>query len=264
MLQINNLCKVFNRDTVNENKLFKDFNININEGDFISIIGSNGAGKSTILNMISGNIKLDKGKILLDNKDITFNKEYENSKYIARVFQDPSKGVAPSMTILENMSMAYNKSHRFGLTKAIDKKNISLFIEMLKEINLGLEDKLNVKVGSLSGGQRQALSLIMAVMKKPKLLLLDEHTAALDPKTSKIIMNFTNKIVKEHKMTALMITHDLNVAINYGNRLIMMHKGNIVLDINGESKEHLNKEKLFKCFEEIQLGDTLSDRVLFS
>ncbi|MEL5900417.1 ATP-binding cassette domain-containing protein, partial [Clostridium sporogenes] len=173
MLQIQNLHKVFNKDTVNENNLFNDLNLDVKEGDFITIIGSNGAGKSTLLNMISGSIKPDQGKINLEDKDITFSKEYKVSKYIGRVFQDPSKGTAPSMTILENMSMAENKGKRFGLTLGINKKKTSNFIDMLKEINLGLEDKLNVTVGSLSGGQRQALSLIMTAMNKPKVLLLD-------------------------------------------------------------------------------------------
>ncbi|EPY2274114.1 ABC transporter ATP-binding protein [Clostridium sporogenes] len=264
MLQIQNLHKVFNKDTVNENNLFNDLNLNVKEGDFITIIGSNGAGKSTLLNMISGSIKPDQGKINLEDKDITFSKEYEVSKYIGRVFQDPSKGTAPSMTILENMSMAENKGKRFGLTLGINKKKTSNFIDMLKEINLGLEDKLNVTVGSLSGGQRQALSLIMTAMNKPKVLLLDEHTAALDPKTSKRIIEITEKIIEEEKITALMVTHDLNQAINVGNRLIMMHKGKVVLDIKGEEKKSLTKEKLLKCFENLNIEDGLSDRTLFS
>ncbi|EJO5348737.1 ATP-binding cassette domain-containing protein [Clostridium botulinum] len=264
MLQVQNLYKVFNKDTVNENNLFNDLNLHVKEGDFITIIGSNGAGKSTLLNMISGSIKPDQGKINLECKDITNSKEYEVSKYIGRVFQDPSKGTAPSMTILENMSMAENKGKIFGLTLGINKKKTSNFIEMLKEINLGLEDKLNVTVGALSGGQRQALSLIMTAMNKPKVLLLDEHTAALDPKTSKRIIEITEKIIKEEKITALMVTHDLNQAINVGNRLIMMHKGKVVLDIKGEEKKSLTKEKLLKCFENLNIEDGLSDRTLFS
>lgn len=264
MLQIENLCKVFNKDTVNENDLFDDFTLDVKDGEFITIIGSNGAGKSTLLNIISGSIKPDKGKIKLEQKDITSRKEYEISKYIGRVFQDPSKGTAPSMTILENMSMAENKGKRFGLTLGINKKKNSKFIDMLKELNLGLEDKLNVTVGSLSGGQRQALSLIMTAMNKPKILLLDEHTAALDPKTSKRIIDITEKIIEEEKITALMVTHDLNQAINVGNRLIMMHKGNVVLDIKGEEKKVLTKEKILKCFENLNIEDGLSDRSLLS
>lgn len=264
MLQIQNLHKVFNKDTVNENNLFNDLNLDVKEGDFITIIGSNGAGKSTLLNMISGSIKPDQGKINLEDKDITFSKEYEVSKYIGLVFQDPSKGTAPSMTILENMSMAENKGKRFGLTLGINKKKTSNFIDMLKELNLGLEDKLNVTVGSLSGGQRQALSLIMTAMNKPKVLLLDEHTAALDPKTSKRIIEITEKIIEKEKITALMVTHDLNQAINVGNRLIMMHKGKVVLDIKGEEKKSLTKEKLLKCFENLNIEDGVSDRTLFS
>ncbi|GAA0737875.1 ABC transporter ATP-binding protein [Clostridium oceanicum] len=264
MLQIQNLSKVFNKGTVNENSLYNNLSFHVSNGDFITIIGSNGAGKSTLLNMISGNLNPDEGAIVLDGVDITYNKEYKNSKYIARVFQNPSLGTAPSMTILENMSMAYNKGKKFGLSRGINKKNISMFTKLLKKVNLGLEDKLNVKVESLSGGQRQALSLIMAVMKKPKVLLLDEHTAALDPKTSKRIIEITKEVVLEDNITTLMVTHDLNQAITLGNRLIMMHKGNIVLDVKAEEKKSLTKEKLFKCFEEIHVEDSLSDRVLFS
>ncbi|KOR25479.1 ATP-binding cassette domain-containing protein [Clostridium sp. L74] len=264
MLQIQNLHKVFNKDTINENNLFNNLNLDVKEGEFITVIGSNGAGKSTLLNIISGSIKPDDGRINLEDEDITFSKEYEVSKYIGRVFQDPSKGTAPSMTILENMSMAENKGKRFGLTLGINKKKTSNFVEMLKELNLGLEDKLNVNVGSLSGGQRQALSLIMTAMNKPKMLLLDEHTAALDPKTSKRIIEITEKIIEEEKITALMVTHDLNQAINVGNRLIMMHKGKIVLDIKGKEKKSLTKEKLLKYFENLNIEDGLSDRTLFS
>ncbi|ACA55475.1 ABC transporter ATP-binding protein [Clostridium botulinum] len=264
MLQIQNLHKVFNKGTLNENNLFNNLNLDVKAGDFITIIGSNGAGKSTLLNIISGSIKPDQGKINLEDKDITFSKEYEVSKYIGRVFQDPSKGTAPSMTILENMSMAENKGKRFGLTLGINKKKTPNFIEILKELNLGLEDKLNVTVGALSGGQRQALSLIMTAMNRPKVLLLDEHTAALDPKTSKRIIEITEKIIEEEKITALMVTHDLNQAINVGNRLIMMHKGKVVLDIKGEEKKSLTKEKLLKCFENLNIEDGLSDRTLFS
>ncbi|EJP6471543.1 ATP-binding cassette domain-containing protein [Clostridium sporogenes] len=264
MLQIQNLHKVFNKDTVNENNLFNNLNLDVKEGEFITVIGSNGAGKSTLLNIISGSIKPDDGRINLEDEGITFSKEYEVSKYIGRVFQDPSKGTAPSMTILENMSMAENKGKRFGLTLGINKKKTSNFVEMLKELNLGLEDKLNVNVGALSGGQRQALSLIMTAMNKPKMLLLDEHTAALDPKTSKRIIEITEKIIQEEKITALMVTHDLNQAINIGNRLIMMHKGKIVLDIKGKEKKSLTKEKLLECFENLNIEDGLSDRTLFS
>lgn len=264
LLTIKNLCKVFNKDTINENKVFDNFNVQIEEGDFITIIGSNGAGKSTLLNLISGNLMQDSGIIDLNGKEITNMPEYKRTKFIGRVFQDPSKGVSPNMTILENMSMAYNKGKRFGLTMGINKKDIKKFKDMLKGLNLGLEDKLNTKVGLLSGGQRQAMSLIMAAMSRPELLLLDEHTAALDPKTSQRIIEITEKIVDENKITTLMVTHNMNHAISIGNRLFMMNGGKIVSDIKGEEKDKLNIDKLLKAFEKIQAKDALSDRVLFS
>lgn len=259
MLQIQNLCKVFNRGTVNENRVFEGFNINVNKGDFITIIGSNGAGKSTLLNIISGNIHIDIGSIKLQDKEISDMPEYKCSRYIGRVFQNPSMGAAPNMTIMENMSMALNKGKTFGLSMGASKKNVEKFKKMLLELNLGLEDKLDTKVGLLSGGQRQALSLIMTVMSKPKVLLLDEHTAALDPKTSEKIIEITQKIVRENNITTLMVTHNLNHAISIGNRIIMMDKGRVVIDINGEEKKKLTTEKLLTQFEK-----NLSDRTIFS
>ncbi|KYH29015.1 MULTISPECIES: ABC transporter ATP-binding protein [Clostridium] len=265
MLQIKNLYKVFNKDTANENVVFNNFNFKVDEGDFITIIGSNGAGKSTLLNLISGTIKPDEGVIQLKDKEISKMPEYECTKFIGRVFQDPSMGTAPSMTILENMSMAYNKGKRFGFSFAVDKNNIEYFRGLLSELELGLEDKLNTKVGLLSGGQRQALAIIMTVMGNPQILLLDEHTAALDPKTSEKIIDLTESIVREKKMTTLMVTHNLNHAINLGNRLIMLHHGEIILDIRGEEKRGLTIEKLLKYFENnFKEDDLLSDRALFS
>lgn len=264
LLTIKNLSKVFNKDTINENRVFDNFNVEIEEGDFITIIGSNGAGKSTLLNLISGTLEQDNGFINLNNKEISKMPEYKRTRFIGRVFQDPSKGVSPDMTILENMSMAFNKGKRFGLTMGINKKDIEKFKKMLTELNLGLEDKLNTKVGLLSGGQRQAMSLIMAVMCKPELLLLDEHIAALDPKTSERIIEITEKIVNENKITTLMVTHNMNHAISMGNRLFMMHNGEIVLDIKNEEKDKLNIDKLLNYFEKVQAKDALSDRVLFS
>lgn len=257
MLQIRNLHKTFNKGTVNEKSAFKGLNFDASKGQFITIIGSNGAGKSTLLNIISGFLKADEGSIVIDGIDICGMPEYRRSKFIGRVFQEPSKGVAPNMTILENMSMAQNKGKFFGLTPGINKKNIDSFKELLSEVNLGLQDKLDIKVGLLSGGQRQALSLIMAVMIKPQLLLLDEHTAALDPKTSEVINDITGKIVNEHGITTLMVTHNMNHAIKMGDRLIMMHEGSIVYDAEGREKQELNVNKLLAHFE------NLSDRVLF-
>lgn len=264
MLVIENLWKAFNKDTINEVMVFKGLNLKVNNGDFITVIGSNGAGKSTLLNIISQGIKADGGKIILDGIEMNKIPQYKCAEHIGRVFQNPSVGTASNMTILENMSMAYNKGKGFGLTSGIDKKNVEIFKSMLKEIDLGLEDKLNNKVGLLSGGQRQALSLIMSVMKKPKLLLLDEHTAALDPKTAEKIIKITEEIVNENNITTIMITHNLNYAINLGNRLIMMHRGNVTLDLDGEEKEKLTVEKLLKYFGDLKIKEELSDRVMFS
>ncbi len=264
MLQIQNLHKVFNENTVNENIVFDDFSLTVEKGDFITIIGSNGAGKSTLLNLISGTLKLDNGSILLNSKEINKLPEYECTKAIGRVFQNPSLGTAPSMTILENMSMAYNKGKKFGLSFGIAKSKIPYFKELLSSVGLGLEEKLYTKVGLLSGGQRQALALIMIVMSKPEVLLLDEHTAALDPKTSERINELTNSIVTKEKITSLMVTHNLNHAIQMGNRLIMLHQGKCILDICGEEKKNLTIEKLLEKFEHIKDNDLISDRALFS
>ncbi|SFB02930.1 ABC transporter ATP-binding protein [Clostridium frigidicarnis] len=264
MLKITELNKAFNKKTINEKDVFKAFNIDVNKGDFITIIGSNGAGKSTLLNIISGVLPLDSGDIILDNKSITSLKEFKRTKVIGRVFQDPSLGVSPSMTILENLSMAYNKNKRFNLTKGVEKKNIEMFKELLKDLNLGLENKLDIKVSLLSGGQRQALSLIIATLSNPKLLLLDEHTAALDPKTSENIINITEKVVKEKNITTLMVTHNLKHAISVGNRLIMLHEGRIVLDVSKDEKKNLTIDKILKLFNENKDNDILSDRTLFS
>lgn len=264
MLQIQNLHKVFYKGTINEKVVFDGLNLKVEKGQFITIIGSNGAGKSTLLNIISGLIKMDSGSIKLEEKELSGLPEYKCSRFIGRVFQDPSKGVAPNMTILENMSMAENKGKSFNLTWGVSKKNINYFKELLSEVDLGLEDKLYNKVGILSGGQRQALSLIMAVMSKPKLLLLDEHTAALDPKTSERINEITDKIITEHEMTALMVTHNMNHAIKMGNRLFMMDQGKIILDMHGEQKKNLTVNKLLSHFESLNSKDMISDRVLFA
>lgn len=264
MLQVKNLYKVFNKNTVNENKVFTGLNLQVNKGDFITIIGSNGAGKSTLLNIISGTIPVDNGTIMLGENQISKLPEHKCTKFIGRVFQDPSKGTAPSMTILENMSMAYNKGNKFGFSLGVNKKNIPYFKELLSKLELGLEDKLYTKVGLLSGGQRQALTLIMTAMSNPELLLLDEHTAALDPKTSEKIIELTKNIVDEKGITTLMVTHNLNHAINLGNRLIMLHHGEVILDISGEEKKSLTMEKLLKFFESNKDKDLVSDRGLFA
>lgn len=264
MLQITNLCKIFNKDTVNEKIVFDKLCLDVQDGDFVTIIGSNGAGKSTLLNMISGNLDLDKGSILLNNKEISRLPEYKISKMLGRVYQNPTMGTAPSMSILENLSIALNKGESYDLSTAVSKNKIDYFKDILSQLSLGLEDQLNTKVGLLSGGQRQVLSLIMATISNPNLLLLDEHTAALDPKTSEKIMELTEKIVSEKSIKTLMVTHNLNHAINSGNRLLMFHQGKIVFDIKGNEKKNLTIEKLLNYFEKIQSNDIFSDRLIFS
>lgn len=248
MLNLENISKTYNISTPNENEIFKDFSLDVEPGEFISIIGSNGSGKSSILNIISGSVPADSGKVLLEGVDISKKSEYMRSKYISRVFQNPAVGTCPSMTILENMSMADNKGKPFTLGRCINHKRIDYFKELISHLKLGLENNMNAKVSSLSGGQRQAIALVMATMFTPKLLLLDEHTAALDPKTSHIIMELTNEIVTEKKITTIMVTHNLRHAANYGNRLIMLHEGEIAMDINGKEKEDIDMAGLMEFF----------------
>ena len=264
MLKIKSINKSFNKGTINETNIFNNFNLEINKGDFITIVGSNGAGKSTLLNIVSGALKLDSGNIILQEKDITNLKEHKKSKFISRVFQDPTKGTSPSMTILENLSLADNKGKNFGLSLGVNKRKIEEFKNQLSILNLGLEDKMDTMVGMLSGGQRQALSLLMATLNTPKILLLDEHTAALDPKTSETIINLTNKIVKEKNITTIMITHNLSHAIAFGNRLLMMHGGQIILDIGEREKSNLTKNDLIEEFNKITFKEDLSDRIMFA
>ena len=264
MLKIKDMYKVFNANTVNENRVFEGFSLDVEKGEYVSIIGSNGAGKSTLLNLISGNLAVDSGSIIIDGEEVVKKEEYYRCRYIGRVFQNPTVGVAPNMNILENMSLADNKGKPYGMKFAIDKKRINYYKEELKKLNLGLEDKLYNKVNLLSGGQRQALTLIMAVMSNPKILLLDEHTAALDPKTSIKIMDITDKIIDEKKITTLMVTHNIKQAIESGDRLIMMHEGKIVIDVKREEKSKLNRDKLIEMFGRANMKDVLSDRSLLS
>lgn len=264
MLSIQRLSKTFYPHTVNEKIIFKSFNLEVQDGEFVTIIGSNGAGKSTLLNLISGSLLPDQGTIKLNESDLTDLKEYERTRFISRVFQDPTLGTSPMMTIQQNLSLAQNKGKRFGMTLLESKKDIERFKQLLTPLQLGLENQLQSPVGLLSGGQRQALSLLMATLVKPELLLLDEHTAALDPKTSAKIMELTNEIVSESKMTTLMVTHNLNHAITYGTRLIMLHEGDVVLDISGEEKQQLTPEKLLHQFEQNVSGGMFSDELLFS
>ncbi len=264
MLRINNLQKAFNKNTVNEKVVFNNLSFHINKGDFITIVGSNGAGKSSLLNLISGGILPDEGSICLKGRDISALPEHKRTKFIGRVFQNPTLGTSPSMTILENLSMAYNKGGKFGLSAGVSKKNIEFFQEILSKLSLGLENNLNTKVGLLSGGQRQALSLLISTISNPDLLLLDEHTAALDPKTSENIIELTKSTVSEKNITTLMITHNLNYAIDIGNRLIMLHAGEILLDISGEEKKSLTIPKLLDLFNNKNCKDFISDELALS
>lgn len=264
MLKIQGLCKVFNPNTINENKIFEDFSIDVKKGEFVTVIGSNGAGKSTLLNLISGNIPIDSGLLLLDGKDVSFKEEYVRAKDIGRVYQNPSVGVSPNMTILENLALADNKGKTYGLSFGINKKRISYYKELLTKLDLGLENKLYNKVTLLSGGQRQALTLMMSVMADPKLLLLDEHTAALDPKTSTKIMEITNEVIKEKNITTLMVTHNMKQALECGNRLLMMHEGKVIVDVKGKEKRELTTEKLMEMFSKANAIDELSDRSLLT
>ncbi|QNM16125.1 ABC transporter ATP-binding protein [Fusobacterium hominis] len=240
MLKIKNLSKSFNIGTENEVRIFDGFDLEINDSEFVAILGSNGCGKSTLFNMISGSVKDNGGEIVLGDINISKLKEEQRALKIGKVHQDPSKGVSPSLTILENLSLAVKKNEKFSLRNLIKKQNIDKFIEVLKELDLGLENKLNTQVKFLSGGQRQALSLIMATLKKPELLLLDEHTAALDPKTSAMIMNKTKKLIEKQNITAMMISHNLKDAVKYADRIIMLDKGRIILDV--KSKDITEKE----------------------
>ena len=258
MLRIDNIKKSFENELGEVKNVFNGLNLNIEQGDFISIIGSNGAGKSTLLDTITGNIIPDSGKINIDGKDITNMPKHKRGSFISKVYQNPSVGTAPSMTVFENLSMADNKGKTFGFSLGLNKKRKEYYRALLKELGLGIENQMDTEVKSLSGGQRQCLALIMATLNKPKVLLLDENTAALDHKTSKIIMNKTREIVEKNIISTLMITHNLQDAINYGNRLIMLHNGEILLDVKGEEKRDLTPEKLLKVFnrEEIKIKDS--------
>lgn len=253
MIELNIINKYFNVGTVNESCIFNNFSLSVKKGEFVSIVGSNGSGKTTLLNLISGTLPLDSGNIILDGTDITSVPEYKRAARIARVFQDPSVGTVPSMTILENLSLAENKGKPYSFGLAVNKKKCEQYRETVRRLGLGLEDKMNVPVGLLSGGQRQALSLIMSTMTPMDLLLLDEHTAALDPKTAEIIMELTDKIVKEKNITTLMVTHNLRYAVEYGNRIIMMHSGETVIDKAGVDKSELMVDDLLDTFNSISI-----------
>lgn len=256
LLKIEDIHKTFEAGTVNENHVLKGLDLTVEEGDFISVIGGNGAGKSTLMNILAGGLQVDQGDILLEGKSIKQTSVRKRAKDIARVFQDPKMGTASRLTIEENMAIAKKRGARRGLSWGVKEKDREEFKTALKELNIGLENRLKVDTQYLSGGQRQALTLVMAALVKPKLLLLDEHTAALDPKTSEMVMELTQKIVESHDLTTLMITHDMNHAIEYGNRLIMLYQGKIVVDVKGEEKKNLTVEDLMRLFHQ-NSGETL-------
>lgn len=253
MLELKNIQKYYNPGTINELCLFDNFNLCVEKGEFVSVVGSNGSGKTSMLNIICGSIDIDAGSILMNGRDITNAKEFRRHETIGRVFQNPSMGTCPSMTILENMSLADNKGKSFNLCPGINKKRIHDYRESLRQLNLGLEDKMEVKVGSLSGGQRQAMALLMSTMTPIQFLILDEHTAALDPKTAEIIMELTGKLVREKKLTTIMVTHNLRYAVEYGNRLIMMHQGRAILDKKGKEKSMTEVDEILDLFNEISI-----------
>lgn len=264
MLEITNVSKTFNPGTVNEKKALNNINLTLNDGDFVTVIGGNGAGKSTIMNMITGVYPVDCGSIVIDGIDVTKLPEYKRAKYFGRVFQDPMNGTAANMTILENLALAAKRGRGRTLKFGVSKKDKEHFKELLSVLGLGLENRLTSKVGLLSGGQRQAVTLLMATLQKPKLLLLDEHTAALDPKTAANVLKLSDEIIKRDNLTTLMVTHNMQNAIDYGNRLIMMHEGRIVLDIKGEEKKELTVQKLLRQFEIVSGEEFLNDRALLS
>ena len=264
MLKIENVCKTFNAGTVNEKKALKSLNLHLKPGDFVTVIGGNGAGKSTMLNSVAGAFPVDAGKILIDGVDITHLPEYKRARYIGRVFQDPMMGTAATMQIEENLALAARRGQKRGLKIGITKAEREAYREQLKILDLGLEDRMTAKVGLLSGGQRQALTLLMATLRKPKLLLLDEHTAALDPKTAAKVLDATQRIVEKDNLTTLMITHNMRDAIAYGNRLIMMYDGHIVVDVSGEEKKKLTVEQLLALFSQASGSDEVSDKMVLS
>ena len=264
MLKIDHICKTFNAGTINEKVALNGVDLTLEDGDFVTVIGGNGAGKSTTLNAVAGVWPVDSGKIFIGGDDVTKLSEYKRAKYLGRVFQDPMTGTATTMSIEENMAIAARRGRKRGLSWGITKAERDTYREMLKTLDLGLEDRLTSKVGLLSGGQRQALTLLMATLIKPKLLLLDEHTAALDPKTAAKVLALTERIVNRDHLTTLMITHNMRDALRCGNRLIMLHNGRVIIDVEGEEKSRLTIPDLLKMFEQAS-GDMLdSDRLLLS
>ena len=264
MLEIKNVSKTFNPGTVNAKTALNGLNLTLHDGDFVTVIGGNGAGKSTMLNAVAGTITVDTGSIVLDGKDLTRMPEFKRASYLGRVFQDPMMGTAATMQIEENLAMADRRGKRRTLRPGITNADRERYMEQLKILDLGLEDRMTAKVGLLSGGQRQALTLLMATLQKPELLLLDEHTAALDPKTAAKVLEATKRIVERNHLTTMMITHNMRDAIAYGNRLIMMYNGHVVVDVSGEEKQRLTVEQLLDLFSKASGSDEADDKLLLS
>ena len=253
MLELRNILKIYQGGTVNEHCLFDGFSLTIPDKQFVCVVGSNGSGKTSLLNIICGSIPIDEGAIMIGSENITAMPEHKRHRRIGRVYQDPARGTCPSMTILENMSMADNKGKPFNLLPCVNKKKTEEYRALLAQLGLGLEDKLGVRVGNLSGGQRQAMALLMSTMTPIEFLILDEHTAALDPKTAEIIMELTGKIVAQKQLTTIMVTHNLRYAVEYGDRLLMMHQGHIEMDVSGQARMGLKVDDLLKKFNEISI-----------
>ena len=264
MLKIEHIAKTFNPGTINQKKALRDLSLELANGDFVTVIGGNGAGKSTLLNAVAGVWPVDEGTIEIGGVDVTAMPEYKRAQYIGRVFQDPMMGTAPNMQIEENLALAYRRGKKRTLRWGVTQAERKLFRDQLATLGLGLEDRMTAKVGLLSGGQRQALTLLMAALQTPKLLLLDEHTAALDPATAAKVLELSDRIVRENQLTAMMITHNMKDAIVHGNRLIMMNEGHIILDIEGEEKKKLTKQDLLEKFAEVAGTQVESDEVLLS
>ena len=264
MLDVNHVYKTFHPGTINERRALAGVDLHLEEGDFVTVIGGNGAGKSTLLNAVAGVWPVDGGSIVIDGNDITGLPDYKRAPFIGRVFQDPMMGTAPDMQLEENLALAYRRGKKLGLRWHINREERDMYRERLRELNLGLEDRLTTKVGLLSGGQRQAVTLLMASLQKPRLLLLDEHTAALDPKTAAKVMELTDRIVREGQLTTMMITHNMRDAIQYGNRLIMLHEGHIILDIAGEEKKNLTVPDLLEQFTKASGDEFANDRAILS
>ena len=264
MLELKNICKTFNPGTVNAKTALHDLNLTLEDGDFVTVIGGNGAGKSTMLNLIAGTFPADSGQILLEGRDITRLPEHKRAAYLGRVFQDPMMGTAATMQIEENLALAARRGKTRGLHIGITKNEREYYRQQLEDLGLGLENRMTAKVGLLSGGQRQALTLLMATLQEPKLLLLDEHTAALDPKTAAKVLEVTKKIVEKDHLTTMMITHNMRDAIAYGNRLIMMYNGRVAVDVSGEKKKNLTVEELLDLFSRASGSDEADDKLLLS